>query len=97
MLGAAANAFHGQLPHRRRPEREATAQAAITPRTPPVETEESAPLAPPAAFVALAELEPLAVEFEGEVALPLAAELVRVAVGAACAVPVNVRRKFRMS
>ena len=50
---------------------------------PPVEAVVRAPLAPPAALVALAELEPLTLEFEGDVALPLAAELERVAVGAA--------------
>ncbi len=79
--------------HNRRLEREATAQAAIMPKTPPAEAAARALLAP-AACVALAELEPLAPELDGEVALPLAAELDRVAVGAAWAVKVNILREI---
>ena len=53
----------------------------MTPKTPPVEEAlERAPLVPEA--LGLLELElPLALEFEGDVALPLAAELEMVAVG----------------
>ena len=86
--------YTGSSVHSRRPEREATTQAATTPKRPPAEPKVRAPLVP-AACVALAELEPLALEFDGEVALPLAAELERVAVGAAWAVKVDTLREIR--
>ena len=74
--------FGATSSYRRRAERDATAHAAMTPKTPPVEEAlERAPLVPEFAL-GLLELElPLALEFEGDVALPLAAELEMVAVG----------------
>ena len=73
--------FGATSSYRRRAERDATAHAAMTPKTPPMEALGRAPLVP-VDGLELLELElPLALEFEGDVALPLAAELEMVAVG----------------